>query len=57
MLGPGLLYFSIFTDGTGCTLCKSADYTKLGGVADRPDGCVVIQRDLDRMRDLKEIHK
>ncbi|KAK4819615.1 hypothetical protein QYF61_008364 [Mycteria americana] len=37
------------SDGTGCNLCKSADDTKLGGVAGTPDGHAAIQRDLDTL--------
>ena len=32
-----------------CTLCKFAENTKLGGVADTAEDCAAIQRDLNRL--------
>ena len=43
--------FSVFIKDLDkeCTVSKFADDTKLGGVADMPEGCADIDQDLDRL--------
>lgn len=37
-------------EGTECTLSKFTNDAELGGVADLPEGCAVVQPDQDRLK-------
>ncbi|GAB0206125.1 mitochondrial enolase superfamily member 1 [Grus japonensis] len=58
ILGPVLLYifFNDLDYEAECTLSTSADDMELGGVADTPEGCAAIQKDLERLEKLSDRH-
>ncbi|GAB0204220.1 mitochondrial enolase superfamily member 1 [Grus japonensis] len=50
----GSIFINDLDVGTECNLSTFADNTKLGGVANTPQGCAAIQRDLDRLENWTE---
>lgn len=52
VLGSILLNIDDLGDSVDRTLTKLANNAKLGKVADTPEGCTAIQRDLNRLKEL-----
>jgi len=51
ILGPVLfnIFINDLNNRTGCIHSGFVDNTKLGQMADTPDGCAAIQRDLNKL--------
>ncbi|RMC12570.1 hypothetical protein DUI87_10090 [Hirundo rustica rustica] len=47
----------VVDNGAEYALSKSADDTELGAVADMPEGCATIQRDIDSLEELQKVQQ